>query len=216
MDPREVEEMRQRIEETERRQQAALRVPKFATRVILHNLQVPQPTLINWLGRDIFKLDADKHRASPTAPRLFSARDVLLIATANNFVILGLPISKIKFVAEYLVEGLGHLFRPKMNALLGPTLLLFVRDDEWIMATEPFDPSGSFAAKVLTADGTWRNENLTRESIPSTFVTFRPEAFFKDTLEKLGEGFFVGGTADQIRQQADTLDAKHKARKRSR
>lgn len=195
-DDRELSKMEKRFRELEREQVAKLRVPKFAAKILTRRIGIRQSTLTNWLTRDVFDLDADRHRPTKKETRLYSARDALLLACASYFVASGTPLRTAKAFSERIIDDVGHLFRPKASIGGAGTLLVFPRGDEWIMAFQ--SGAGNLAAEVLGADGKYRSENISKTRLPPAYLAFDSERFIKGVLQDLGEGLVEVRAAEPL------------------
>jgi len=199
----ELNDLAQRFREREQQQLAALRFPKLGAKILTRRIGIPQSTLTNWLTRKVFKLDADNHRPT-NEQRLYSARDALLLACASYFVASGTPLRVAKAFSERFIENLGHIFRPKSSVSLGPTVMIFPRGNEWIMAFKSADAMPEVAVEVFGADDTFRFENLSKDRLPPAYFAFEPDRFITDVLRNLGEGF-AEGTAEDHRRYAKEI-----------
>jgi hypothetical protein len=165
---------------------AAFRQPRFAPKVLLEVLEIPKTTITNWLTRESFDLDANKHRKG-AGHRLYSARDAILIAATERLVAVGVEFNVAKDVAERICAQLvGTMGRPMAMANSGLHLFIFKYEGKW--RVRPY------------------RIGMT-EDIPPVRVEFAVDAFIQDVTAKLGMPV-IFGTAEELKRAAENTRGK--------
>jgi DNA-binding transcriptional MerR regulator len=202
------DELERRFREHQAAQNERMSVPKFTTKILTRRLNVPSTTLTNWLTRKVFDLDADRYR-QPNSSRLFSTRDVLLLAFAARLAAFGMPTEAIKRLCDWFISG-GQLSAVTvMNSTSASrSLVIFPKGDGWIAGEEFVDDEGRarFAGADLMTGG---SVELVGPEIPGTRLVIIPRQVLLDVLGALGETV-VTGSAEAMRQAAAKTERRSK------
>jgi hypothetical protein len=154
--------------------------PRFPPKLLTNRLGIPRTTLTNWLSKGEFDLDADRNRQGRET-RLFSARDIVLLAAAAEFVGIGVPLGFAKDTAQrvcdQIAEWMGSI---QMRAPGSSELVIYRAANEWHVVPKSSVP----------------------EKLPALRLEFDILAFAKKVLDELGVTV-VAGTADDFQRAAN-------------
>lgn len=116
-------------DEAKQKGQADFLEPRFTLAAITTGLGIPEVTIRNWLTRNQIDLGASEGRQKGKW-RLFSIRDVLVIATCYHLSKLGVPVSVFSMVYSKVVRLAQMYFSGPVGMIPHPIGLLY-NDGEW-------------------------------------------------------------------------------------
>jgi hypothetical protein len=142
--------------------------PQFPLRMITDNLGIPEVTVRNWLTRGQLDIQAQEGRTKGKW-RLFSERDVIIIATAFQLSRMGIPVALLEETSGRVAE-LANAMLVKVTGMMRKPVLLLWNDGEWHVTTS-FDSGPVHVTEVAPAP---------------VFMVVDAEALITGTLAKLG------------------------------
>ncbi|NYZ14228.1 hypothetical protein HL658_16855 [Azospirillum sp. RWY-5-1] len=116
-------------EEAKQKGMADFTEPRFTLAAITAGLGIPEATVRNWLTRNQIDLGASEGRQRGKW-RLFSTRDVLVIATCYHLSRLGVPVSVFSMVYSKVV-GLARMYFSGPVGMVQHPIGLLYNDGEW-------------------------------------------------------------------------------------
>jgi len=116
-------------EEAKQKGMADFTEPRFPLSAITAGLGIPEVTVRNWLTRNQIDLGASEGRQRGKW-RLFSIRDVLVIATCYHLSRLGVPVSVFSMVYSKVV-GLARMYFSGPVGMVQHPIGLLYNDGEW-------------------------------------------------------------------------------------
>jgi DNA-binding transcriptional MerR regulator len=161
-----------------------------------------EANLRNWLTRGQIDLDANRGRQERKR-RLFSPRDVLILAVAARLSNLHFPITALTDALKTIdrMVAPSHPGAPMMFAdrRYGPPLAANIPSFILVNAEgEVFGPYG---------------DDFDMATAPDAFAVLRMDSIIREVLEPLGVSI-TDGTAGDLRAAADRIDAAKASRKR--
>ena len=164
------------------------REPRRPLRDVLAASGIAEVTLRNWLTRNRLSLDADAARQG-TKHRLFSDRDIVMIALGQSFAAVGMPITAMRSVIDRMMPMFDTLATNAMGLGGEPVLYLWKVGDDW-----------SIAKTLDTKVG-----ELGVDDVPLAAIALRPHHIFRRVFSRLGETVTVG-TADDHRAASNPTE----------
>lgn len=187
--------------------------PRIPARILIEDLNIPRSNLDNWNARKVFNLDADLNREGDKS-RLYSARDSLVLKTANEVSGLGVPLAVGqtlgRLLAEYVMHGMGRVTAFASRATRGDdrtSVMLFRHDGKWQMIHyRPGNPEGP---RMQFEQDQWKlvqGEYWALKNPPPVRIEIEVDDFIRDVLEATQPGAVVSvGNVDDLTRAAEKL-----------
>lgn len=158
------------LREIEAGLRASFNEPRYTFGEVVSVSGVKPATLRNWLTRKQIELNADEGHTDDKW-RLFSQRDVVMIALLHSLSHVGLSVADAAMISNLVMPFLEDNY-VKMTGTAGDLILHFWKvDGDWHFGRS-FDTSkGSKAASKL----------------PPTAITIRPSAIFQHVFDNLSD-----------------------------
>lgn len=163
-------EMLQGLQEIQAGRRASFNEPRYTYGEVVSVSGVKPATLRNWLTRKQIELNADEGHTDDKW-RLFSQRDVVMIAFLHSLSHVGLSVADAAMISNLVMPLLEEDF-VRNSGTAGEIVLHFWKvDGEW-----------HFGRSFDTTRG-----NKASSKLPPTAITVRPSAIFQHVFDNLSD-----------------------------
>lgn len=177
--------------------------PRVPARILIERLNIPRSNLDNWNARDVFDLDADRHREERKA-RLYSTRDCIVLSAANQLSGLGMPLGMAKtvgiHVADHIMRGMATA---RANAFRGGTSMMIFRDESGDWQLLHYTPGQDSGLHYHSGRDRWEPMAGIRQALerpPAVRIDMDVEKFARDVVEAaLVDATLIVGNVDELR-----------------